>query len=212
MRYAHRLMVIYICAKSFKNVINLSRVRERTLNIVIQCLTMNYDLDLQPTLAKHTHCTTTHHTWHLRRVFCKSQGFKIYRAATTHRHTDRRTDGRTVEQTDIVTTELNNMAPHFMGEEILVIQTKTSVSFKILQSRNAHVPMTQKITTFCLCVLGKNHIKQLKQAHLYIFIIIIISYIHVFDVFSYQFQILSRNVIYCSHNGANWIPFYNKTQ
>ena len=101
-----------ICAK---NVINLSRVRERTLNIVIQCLTMNYDLDLQPTLAKHTHCTTTHHTWHLRRAICKFQGFTIYRAATTDRHTDRPTDGRTVEQTDSVTTELNNRAPHFMG-------------------------------------------------------------------------------------------------
>ena len=50
-------------------------------NTVIQCLTLNYDLDLEPTLVKHMYCTSTHHTWHLCRVICEShQGFKRYRA------------------------------------------------------------------------------------------------------------------------------------
>jgi len=47
-----------------------------TQNTVIQCLTLNYDLDLEPTLVKHLHCTSSHHFWHLCRVIWKShQGF-----------------------------------------------------------------------------------------------------------------------------------------
>jgi len=61
-------------------------------------LTLNYDLDNEPTLVKHTHCTPSHHTWHLCRVIWKShQGFNRYRA-------DRkawRTDGRADRLTEI---------------------------------------------------------------------------------------------------------------
>jgi len=38
-------MVLDICAKSFQNVTNPSRVIERTHNTVIQCITLNYSLD-----------------------------------------------------------------------------------------------------------------------------------------------------------------------
>ena len=40
-------------AKSFQNVTNPSSVIERTCNTVIQCLTLNYDLYLEPTLVNH---------------------------------------------------------------------------------------------------------------------------------------------------------------
>jgi len=57
-------------------------------NTVILCLTLNYDLDLEPTLVKHTHCTSSHHTWHLWQVIYKSyQRFKRYRADTKYSHT-----------------------------------------------------------------------------------------------------------------------------
>ena len=46
-------MVHYICANSSQNVTNPSRVKERTRNTVIQCLTLNYDLE--STLVKYTH-------------------------------------------------------------------------------------------------------------------------------------------------------------
>jgi len=78
MQSAHRLMILYIHAKAFKNVANHSRGIERTLKTVIQCFTLNYDLDLNI----HT-CTLNHHTWHLCRVICKSyKGFKRYTADT----------------------------------------------------------------------------------------------------------------------------------
>jgi len=66
---------------------------ERTRNTVIQCLILNCDLDLEPTLVKHRHCTSAHLTWHLCKVICKShQGFKRYRADTKAWRTDRRAD------------------------------------------------------------------------------------------------------------------------
>ena len=56
---------------------------KQTRNTVIQWLTLNYDLDLEPTLVKYTHCTSTYHTRHLCRVMCKSHyGFKRYKADT----------------------------------------------------------------------------------------------------------------------------------
>jgi len=51
-------------------------------------------------LSLHKHCTSSHHTWHLCKVFCKShQGFKRYRADTKawRTETDRRTDRQTTE-------------------------------------------------------------------------------------------------------------------
>ena len=46
----------------------------------MQWLTLNYELDLEPSSVKHAHCTSTHHTWHLCQVIWKSdQGFKRYR-------------------------------------------------------------------------------------------------------------------------------------
>jgi len=51
---------------------DLGKDKERTQNTVIQCLILNFDLDLQLTLVKHRHCTRSHHTWHLCKVICKS--------------------------------------------------------------------------------------------------------------------------------------------
>jgi len=56
MHSAHCLMVLYICAKSFQNFTNPSRVIERTHHTVIQCLTLNYDLALELTLVKQRGC------------------------------------------------------------------------------------------------------------------------------------------------------------
>jgi len=47
-------MVLNICAKSFQNGTNPSRVIERTHNTVIQCITLNYSIDeLGQTYALH---------------------------------------------------------------------------------------------------------------------------------------------------------------
>jgi len=97
---AHRLIILDICAKLFVNPTRGSKDRERTRNTVIQCLIINCDLDLDPTLVKNRHCTLSHHTWHLCKVIWKShQGFKIYRADTKVWRTDGQTDGRTDRQT-----------------------------------------------------------------------------------------------------------------
>jgi len=58
-RTAHRLIVLDICAELFEITTKGSKDIERTQNTVIQCLTLNFDLDLEPTLIKHTHCTST---------------------------------------------------------------------------------------------------------------------------------------------------------
>jgi len=52
-RTAHRLIILDICAELFD--------KERHV-IQSTCLTLNFDLDLEPTLVKHKHCTSTHHT------------------------------------------------------------------------------------------------------------------------------------------------------
>jgi len=95
---AHCLIILDICAKLFVNPTRRSKDIEGTRNSVIQCLILDCDLDLEPTLVKHRHCTLSHHTWHLCNVICKShQGFKRYRADRkawqTDGWTDRRTDG-----------------------------------------------------------------------------------------------------------------------
>jgi len=64
------------------------KVIERTRNTVIQSLILDCDIDLEPTLVKHWQSTSSHHTWHLCKVICKShQGFKRYRADTKYSHT-----------------------------------------------------------------------------------------------------------------------------
>jgi len=90
---AYRLSIADIRAKLFVNSTRGSKDIERTRNTVIQRLILDCDLD--PTLVKHRHCTSSHHTWHLCKVICKSyQGFKRYRADTKAWRTDRRTDGQ----------------------------------------------------------------------------------------------------------------------
>jgi len=84
----HRLIILDICAKLFVNPTRDSKEIERTRNTVIQCLILNCDLDLEPTLVKHKHCTSSHHTWHLCKVICKThQEFKRYRADMKYSHT-----------------------------------------------------------------------------------------------------------------------------
>jgi len=114
---AHRLIILDICAKLLVNTTRGSKDIERTRNTVIQYLILNCDLDLDPTLVKQRHCTSSHHTWHLCKVICKShQGFKRYRADTNVWRTDRRTDGRTDGQT----TELKTIClPISWGGDII---------------------------------------------------------------------------------------------
>jgi len=115
---AHRLIILDMCAKLFVNPTRGSKDMEGTWNTVIQCLILDCDLDLEPTLFKHRHCTTSHHTWHLCKVICTShQGFKKYRAGTKVWQTDRRTDRRTAGRTD--NAAKNNMSPYFMGGDII---------------------------------------------------------------------------------------------
>ena len=92
MCYAHGILAFYFCVKSFQNVTNLPWVIERTRNTDIQCLSLNFDHE--PTLVKHTHCSSTHHCRHLRRVICKfHQEFKnIKRTRKRDGQADRRTD------------------------------------------------------------------------------------------------------------------------
>ena len=95
---AHRLIILDICAKLFENPTRCSKNIERTRNTVIQCLILDCDLDLEPTLVKPRHCTLSYHTWHLCKVIWKShQGFKRYRADTKVWRTDGRTDRQTTE-------------------------------------------------------------------------------------------------------------------
>ena len=84
--YALHIDSSYFCAELFVNPNWGSKDKEQTQNTVIQCLTLNYDLD--PILVKHMHCTSTHFTWHLYRVICNfQQGFKRYRANTKYSDT-----------------------------------------------------------------------------------------------------------------------------
>jgi len=87
---AHHLIILDICAKLFEYPTIGSKGLERTRNTDIQCLIIDCDLDVEPTLVKPRHCTSSRHTWHLCKVICKyHQGFKRYRADPTlvkHRH------------------------------------------------------------------------------------------------------------------------------
>jgi len=57
------LIIANISGKLFVNPTRGSKDKERTQNTVIQCLILNFDLDLQLTL-KHKHCTSSHYSWH----------------------------------------------------------------------------------------------------------------------------------------------------
>jgi len=59
-RTAHRLTILDICAELFENHTRGSKFKERTRNTVIQCLMLHFDHE--PTMVKHVHCTSTHHT------------------------------------------------------------------------------------------------------------------------------------------------------
>jgi len=48
---AHYLIILDICAKLFVNPTRGSKYIERTRNTVIQCLILDFDLDLEPTLS-----------------------------------------------------------------------------------------------------------------------------------------------------------------
>jgi len=75
------LLVCYVCAVTDTNPTRGSKDTERTKNTVIQCLILNFDLDLQLTLVKHKNCISSHYSLHSCKVICKSnQGFKRYRA------------------------------------------------------------------------------------------------------------------------------------
>jgi len=60
---AHRLIILDICAKLFVNPTRGSKDIKRTQNTVIQCLILDCDLDFEPTLVRHKHFTSSHHTW-----------------------------------------------------------------------------------------------------------------------------------------------------
>jgi len=84
MHSVHSIMVLYIFTKSFQNVMYPPWVKERTRNTVIQFLTLNYDLDHEPTMVKHAHCTSTYHTWHCTELFVNpTRVEKIYRGHNT---------------------------------------------------------------------------------------------------------------------------------
>jgi len=58
---AYRLIILDICAKFFVNPPRGAKDIERTRNTVIHCLILDCDLDLEPTLVKHKHCTSSYH-------------------------------------------------------------------------------------------------------------------------------------------------------
>ena len=87
--YAQQIDLSYLTfVQFFENPTKASRDIERTRNTVIQCLTFNYDIDLEPTLVNHMQCTLTHHSWHVCRVIWKSHhDSKRYKVDTKYSHT-----------------------------------------------------------------------------------------------------------------------------
>jgi len=53
---AHRLIIANISGRLFVNPNRGSKDIEWTRNTVVQCLILDKDLDLEPTLVKHRHC------------------------------------------------------------------------------------------------------------------------------------------------------------
>ena len=85
---AHRVIIANTSGKLFVNPNRGIKDKERTENTVIQCLILNFDLDLQLTLVKHKHCTSSHYRWHSCKTVCKfHQEFKRYRADTKYSQT-----------------------------------------------------------------------------------------------------------------------------
>ena len=121
---AHWLIMLDICAELFINPSRGSKDIEWRRKTIIQCLTLNYDLDLEPTLVKHTHCTLSHHTLHLCWVIWKShQGFKTYRADTKAWRTDRQTNRQTTELKTLCLPNLINITKFNLHKIIRSIQT-----------------------------------------------------------------------------------------
>ena len=58
----HRVIIANILGKLFVNPTWCSKDKERTQNTVIQRLILNFDFDLQLTLVKHKHCTSSHYS------------------------------------------------------------------------------------------------------------------------------------------------------
>ena len=59
---AHRVIIANISGKLFVNPTRGSKDKERTQKTVIQCLILNFDLDLQLIFVKHKHCTLSHYS------------------------------------------------------------------------------------------------------------------------------------------------------
>jgi len=95
---AYQLIILDICVELFVNPTrgskDIERKRIRTSNTFIQCLAFNFDLDVELTLVKHTHCTLTHYTFDIcADLFVNpTRVQKIYRADTIALQTDRQTD------------------------------------------------------------------------------------------------------------------------
>lgn len=60
---AHGIIIFDICARAFRKVTNPTKVIEWKRNAAIQCLTMNYDIDLEIILVTHTNYTWNNYTW-----------------------------------------------------------------------------------------------------------------------------------------------------
>jgi len=98
---AHGLIVIDIFAMSFQNATNPLKVIEQTCNTVIQCLTMNYDLEPWSNIR-----TTNYELTFVLELFVNpTRGSKVIERheSVTDRRTDRQTDGQTDGRSDIQT-------------------------------------------------------------------------------------------------------------
>ena len=147
---AHRLIILDICAKLFVNPTRGSKDIEQTWNTVIQYLILDCYLDLEPNLVKHRHCTSSHHTWHLCKVICKShQGFNRYRADTKAWHTDRRPDRQTTELKTIIYVSPFQplIAKLTCCSQIITIALEPAVKyFKLLSGKDFMLQVTVTLT------------------------------------------------------------------
>jgi len=107
---AHRHIILDIYAKLFENPTRGSKDTEQTWNTVIQCLTLNFDLEL--TLVKHAlHIDSSYLTF-VQSYLKISTG--VQKILSGHESvTDRQTDGRTENRAK------NKMSPHFMVVDII---------------------------------------------------------------------------------------------
>jgi len=106
MRSAHRLMVLYMFAKSFQNVTNPLSIIEQTRNTVIQCLTLNDDINLEHT---HSNIVSSYIIYAILFVNHTGSLNDIERTRKCDEQTDGQTDGQTYNGAK------NNTSPQFMG-------------------------------------------------------------------------------------------------